>query len=89
MNFRLIIFLISVALFFAEWFVVRRTVINGFIPIMAAFAVCIPLGAAVGLHLVVFPLLFMCLALAVCAVEDLFFKRRGMTEAEKSKLKDL
>ncbi|MCI6767644.1 hypothetical protein [Porcincola intestinalis] len=86
---KFIIFLISVVLFWAEWLVIRKATINKFIPIIIAFAIGLPLGATVGLHLVAFPLLFILLAWILCEVEDRYFKRKGLTDIEKSKLKDL
>ncbi len=86
---KVIIILISVALFLAEWFVIRKTRISKFIPIIAAFVIGVPIGAAVGLHLVAFPLFFIILAWILCEVEDWYFKRKRMTETERAKLKDL
>ena len=89
---KFIILLISAALFWAEWLVIRKTSVNKFIPIIVAFVIGIPLCTAIGIHLVAAPLLFMLLAWAFCEIEDWFFKRKGrngMTETEKSKLKDL
>ena len=86
---KFIVILISVALFWAEWFVIRKTTINKFIPIIVAFIIGAPIGAAVGLRLVTFPLFFILWSWALCEVEDWYFKRKGMTETEKSKLKDL
>lgn len=86
---KFIVILISVALFWAEWFVIRKTMINKFIPIIVAFIIGVPIGVVVGLHLVTFPLFFILLSWALCEVEDWYFKRKSMTETEKSKLKDL
>lgn len=83
------IFLISVVLFWAEWFVIRKTMINKFMPIIMAFIIGLLLGLTIGPHLVVLPILFMILAWVLCEVEDRYFKRKGMSEVEKSKLKDL
>jgi hypothetical protein len=86
---RVTILLISVALFWIEWFVIRKTRINKFTSIIAAFLITIPIGAIVGLHLVAFPIFFILLAWVLCEVEDRYLKRKGMTETERAKLKDL
>jgi len=80
---------ISAALYFAEWFVIRRTAVNRFIPIIAACAVATPLGVCIGAHLAIQPVLLMVLALFFCMLEDWLHGQRGMTEAERVRLKDL
>lgn len=86
---KFIIILISVALYWAEWLVIRKTRISKFIPIIVAFVIGVPIGAAAGFHLIASPLFFILLAWVLCEVEDRYFKRKGMTEAERAKLKDL
>lgn len=84
-----IIILISVILFFAEWFIIRKTHINKYALIITLLVIGIPLGTIVGLHLFAYPLVFTLLPLALCEIEDRYFKKKNMTDTEKSKLKDL
>lgn len=85
----LYIILVSVVAFLAEWYIFRKTTVNIFIPIIVAFIIALPVGASLGLHLIAWPLLMMLLALALCEAEDRYLKRKGLSEAERSKLKDL
>lgn len=86
---KLIILFISVALFFLEWFVIRRTSMNKLIPLAGVCAIGAPAAALLGAHLAIFPIMYVLLALIVCAAEDWYYRQKGMTEAEKVKLKDL
>ena len=84
-----IILLISIALFLVEWFVIRKTKMNKYIPITIALAFSVAIGTTIGIHLVAFPLFFIILAWGLCEVEDRYFKRKGMTNIERIKLKNL
>lgn len=81
--------LISGALFWLEWFTIRKTRLNRALPVAAALLVGLPLGALLGPHLVVWPLMLMLLAWLFCELEDRYFRCRGLTESEKTRLKDL
>ena len=47
-----IILLVSVLLFLAEWYVIRKTSINKFAPIVVLAVIGVPVGSVIGLHLV-------------------------------------
>ncbi|KFJ01353.1 hypothetical protein [Bifidobacterium subtile] len=83
-----IILLVSVLLFLAEWYVIRKTSINKFAPIVVLAVIGVPVGSVIGLHLVAFPILLTLLALVLCMLEDLWCKRKGLSEMEKAKLMD-
>lgn len=89
---KLILFLPAILLFFLEWYVIRRTSINPYLPILVTYSVGLPIALFYGLHLVAYPMIFVVLAWALCLLEDelkTYFKHRRMTEEERSRLKDL
>ena len=87
-----LVLFISIALFFTEWYVIRKTNIKSFIPILAVLLISLPIGLFYALHLVAFPIIFITLACVLCFIEDEikeYFNRRELTEEERSLLKDL
>ena len=86
------ILFVSIALFFTEWYVIRKTNIKSFIPILAVLFVSLPIAAFYALYLVAFANIFILLAWVFCFIEDEFkkyFRQRKLTEEERSRLKDL
>ena len=89
---KMFILFVSIALFFTEWYVIRKTNIKSFIPILAVLFVSLPIAAFYALYLVAFPNIFILLAWVFCFIEDEFkkyFRQRKPTEEERSRLKDL
>lgn len=87
-----LVLFISIALFFTEWYVIRKTNIKSFIPILVVLLIGLPIGLFYALHLIAFPIIFTLLAWAFCLIEDearKYFKQRELTEEERSLLKDL
>lgn len=87
-----LILFISITLFFTEWCIIRKTSIKSFIPILVVLLISLPIGLFYALHLVAFPIIFILLAWVFCFIEDEikeYFKRRELTEEERSLLKDL
>lgn len=89
---KMILFLPAIFLFFLEWYVIRRTTIKPYLPILITYLVALPIGLFFGLHLAGPSMLFIVWAWALCLLEDelkKYFKHRRMTEEERSRLKDL
>lgn len=89
---KIFILLLSGLLFCLEWYVVRHTSIKFYVPIVTVFFIALPIGLFYGLHLVTAPMLFMVLGYVFCRIEEElrnYFRRKTMTEEEKSRLKDL
>ena len=89
---RILIVLLAAALFFGEWFIIRYTGINKWLPILGACLFALPVSLFLGMHLVVVPLLMMLLALCGCELEDLFkryLRKKKLSEFQRSELKDL
>lgn len=85
-----IIIIIALLLSWMEWYVIRKTRLNNYLPLFVVFLIGIPVGTLFGLHLIAYPILLMFLTLAICEVNDYFLRRnQKMSEVEKSRLKDL
>lgn len=87
-----LVLFISIMLFFAEWYAIRKTNIKAFMPILVVLLIGLPIGLFYALHLVAFPIIFTILAWVFCFIEDEikgYFKRRRLTEEERSQLRDL
>ncbi|AND79899.1 hypothetical protein [Streptococcus pantholopis] len=89
---RMLIVLLAAVLFFAEWFVIRYTGINKWLPLLGSCLFALPLSLFLGVHLVYLPLLMMFLALAGCELEDWlkrYLRQKKLSELQRSELKDL
>ena len=57
-----LVLFISIMLFFAEWYAIRKTNIKAFMPILVVLLIGLPIGLFYALHLVAFPIIFTILA---------------------------
>lgn len=86
------VFIIAAILFFVEWYLIRKTTINKWFPLVVMFVIALPISILIGAHLVTFPLMMMLWALALCEAEDWlkkYLKSKSLTEMQRSKIKDL
>ena len=89
---KLSILLLGFVLAYMERFVIRRTRMNKWFPLVCALIIATPIALLLGPHLVVWPVLMIFLSLVFCEAEDWWNKekrKKHLTELEKMKIKDL
>lgn len=89
---KLSILLLGFVLAYMEWYVIRHTRVNKWLPLVCSLIIAAPITLLLGPHLVVWPVLMIFLSLVFCEAEDWWNKekrKKHLTELEQTRLKDL
>ncbi|MEY8463276.1 hypothetical protein [Streptococcus merionis] len=90
-SMKLLALALSMVLFFTEWYIIRKTSVNPFLPLIITVLLGFPFGLLYGLHLVAYPILFILLACAFSFLEDelkKYVNSKDMTGEQRTYLMD-
>lgn len=89
---KIVILMLGLVLVCMERYVIRRTTVNKWLPLVCAIIIATPVALLLGPHLVVWPVLMIFLSIVLCGVEDWWNKgklKKYLTESDQMKIKDL